>query len=220
MLPALSSAWTEILGTPVWHVEWVNSNGDKEAVDTDGGTDITVLQEWPTPVFAYPYWPAHNIRQGVMRCAGAIFPYDAKDTSINLSWLGGVEAEVYRNLAGMGNDKRQPTYFDWPRFRSLLESTDIPEAVRNDPWLADWETICTKTADSGFDRRRIKVMERQDVSLSLPSAGPWIGTSPFAEVLTGAELHIPVSSCVDTYFSSAGTLHINEDAWFYTPNEM
>ncbi|MDR0475627.1 MAG: hypothetical protein LBH43_18385 [Treponema sp.] len=36
---------------------------------------------------------------------------------------------------------RIPWYFDWPRFRELMDSSDIPEEVRLDPWTADWKTI-------------------------------------------------------------------------------
>jgi hypothetical protein len=229
--PALPDNWQEILGTPLWRLEWINTSGKQEQFrcSADNAPEIMLPYSTAVPVLAFPYWPDRDIVPGVVRPAGAIFPFDTDGTSIALSWRGGLDATVYRELAlsftsinSGGNDsktqaytKRQPQYFDWPRFRELLREGDIDSEVQQDPWLADWPSICLKIVQSGFDKRRIKARPCEEVLIPL-GAGPWIGTSPFAEPLVpqdGGDLRIRAGDTVDTYFSAAGLFKVTQGVW-------
>lgn len=223
-LPPLPPEWLAILGEPRWSIEWVNKDGNRERLDDASGAEIQLLQEFSSPVSAYPYWPGRGIAPGTMYPAGAIFPYDAKDGRITLTWLGGVEAAVYSILAkaGSGDSVRQPQYFDWPRFKALLEGDDIPAAVRDDPWIVDWEAVGVKTVESGFDRRRIVARAREELlipSSVVPGGLLWVGASPFARPVAGDPLCFQVSSAVDRYFSSGGVLHVTQGLWIIIPHE-
>ncbi|MDR0586066.1 MAG: hypothetical protein LBG26_02385, partial [Treponema sp.] len=57
--PQLPVSWTEVLGNPLWKVEWYNENGIREFAVVDSHSDITipVFPEWPSPVTAWPFWP-------------------------------------------------------------------------------------------------------------------------------------------------------------------
>ncbi|MDR2782594.1 MAG: hypothetical protein LBB48_01925 [Treponema sp.] len=244
-LPAVPDAWTVVLGDNRWHIEWINSNGTREIRDVDGreatesgvvsagaGLEIHILQELATPVIAYPYWSGKDIAPDVMRPAGAIFPSDADVSSgtISLSWTGGVEAVLYAELARSAShaerdSTRQPQYFDWRRFRELLESAAIPENVRLDPWLADWKAIAEKTASSGFDRRRITAITRREIAVPALPGEIWIGTSPFAPPIaapaeTEKTLVLLANDAVDTYISKEGVLRVSSSAWIWTPWQL
>lgn len=234
-LPAVPEAWLAVLGDDNrWRVEWINSSGARESRDVDGreaarpgaGLEIHILQEWATPVIAYPYWSGRDIAPGVMRPAGAIFPSDADISSgaISLSWTGGVEAVLYLELAkrAAGDSRRRPQYFDWRRFRELLESAAIPEEIRADPWLADWKAIAEKTVSSGFDRRRIAAIKRREIAAPVPPCEMWIGTSPFAPPIaapaeTEKALALLASDAIDTYISKEGVLRVSSSAWIWMP---
>ncbi|MDR3343333.1 MAG: hypothetical protein LBT14_11220 [Treponema sp.] len=231
-LPPAPSAWVEILGVPHWRVAWISPEGAWEAQETadTGVSGIRVLQEWTNPVIAYPYWPERGILPEVMRPAGALFPFDVDEGRIRLSWRGGVDVLVYLELAaqaaaGSGDGvktPRLPHYFNWPRFRELLEDTSIPEAVRYDPWVVDWQSIVYKIVQSGFDRRRIVPQVREELSIPVPQGNRWIGASPFAEPVNreaGDSLHLLVTSKVDTYLSSAGILRCTKGVWIWLPWE-
>jgi hypothetical protein len=166
-----------------------------------------------------------------MRPAGAIFPFDAEGASIRLSWPGGVDAWVYREMARAFaerasypddtavNPVRRPEFFDWPRFRELLAGQDINSEIRQDPWLADWQSICRKTAASGFDRRRIVPMKTEELVVPV-SSGPWIGTSPFMAPVNaenGTDLRLKAGDTVDTYFSQTGMLRVTKGLWMFIP---
>jgi hypothetical protein len=220
VLPEIPAAWREILGDPEWSIEWINRDGGMET--SSSCHDIQVLQEWSSPVTAYPYWRNRGIEPKVMKPAGAIFPYDERDGKIMLSWIGGVETEVYRMLAeaGDGISIRQPHYFDWTRFKGLLESAEVP--VYSNPYLADWKTICVKTVQSGFDKRRITASASVDFAIPYLigqnlTGQIFIGTSPFAEPITDCLLHIKTDGTTDTYFSKDGTLKVNKNAWIWIP---
>jgi hypothetical protein len=235
-LPSLPPAWLEILGTPHWRFEWINPDGLREGYNAGPGEspEISLLAEWTVPVLASPYWPERGIVPGVMRPAGALFPYDAHEQRLSLSWQGGLEAWIYFEMAS-GNaagkapvlkTPRQPHYFNWPLFREFLSGSGIAEELRRDPWLADWESIVSRILQSGFDKRRILPRLRENLRIPLPADGPlntpWIGTSPFAEPLfqePGGELPLLVSEAVDTYFSAAGFLRCTRGVWAWVPWE-
>jgi hypothetical protein len=217
--------WTALLGPPCWHVEWINPEGKTEFMEY-GGTGKVVLEillEWTNPVIAYPYWPLRGVKPGVFRPAGAFFPYDVQGDLLRLTWNAGVDAWFYRELLAPGTvDKRDPRYFDWPRFRALLADPGTQEDVRRDPWLADWSSIARRTLQSGFDRRRIVAAPREDLPVPLPHGGPWIGSSPFmAPVIRepGESFVFRVTNDIHTYVSPAGILRCTAGAWIWLPWE-
>jgi hypothetical protein len=226
-LPPPPESWTDLLGPPRWRVEWINRDGNLSVRETGyTGMECDPLEEWAGPVTAFPYWPDRGIPPEVMRPAGAIFPYDVRGGRICLSWTAGVEAWFYRKLAEAGAEmdagKRIPQYFDWPRFRETLAGAVADEAVRRDPWLADWGSIAAQTVKSGFDRRRIKAEPREELPVTIPWEGPWIGRSPFAEPPdweAGAVLSLGVTGTVETYVSSGGILRLTQGAWIWLPWE-
>jgi hypothetical protein len=158
-----------------------------------------------------------------MKPAGALFPFDVAEDRILLSWEGGVDAALYRELAraGGGNGTgtpRHPQYFNWPRFREVL--AEGREGSEPDLWRMDWPLIAEKTARSGFDRRRLTVAEREPVSLPLGYAGFWVSASPFAEPVyqdDGADLALNLCDAIETYVSSMGILRCSKTAWVLTP---
>lgn len=227
-LPPLPPEWENILGTPRWRVEWINPDGEIKALETNISTisGLDIMVEWTTPVIAYPFWPERDIAPGIFRPAGALFPFDAEKSRVPLSWRGGVDAWVYlclRNARGaddVGN--RQPHYFDWPRFRLLMESADISEEVRLDPWLTDWQDVAIRTVQSGFDRRRIKSAPREDLMVTIPQSGLYLGTSPFQapRFLEKDETALfPVTGKVDTYATNQGLLRCTQGVWLWMPWE-
>ena len=218
VLPVLPSNWNEVLGEPHWRLEWIGEGGSWQEWEGPRGAEpeISLPPEWTTPVLAWPFWPKAALVPGLMRPAGAFFPWDAADGKLILSWKGGVEAyfwkELAANAAAMG---RLPWYFDWPRFSELLESEDIPENVRLDPWLVDWRELGRKTAESGFDRRRIKSRTlREQIIPGLD--GRWIGSSPFAPPLDapeGGPLQLMAGELSDTWVSAGKILKCSASGW-------
>ncbi|MDR2029606.1 MAG: hypothetical protein LBP93_08735 [Treponema sp.] len=221
----LPPAWEEILGAAHWQVEWINPRGIREIrrIDGTGSLEIEVLPGWANPVMAFPYWPERGIDPGMMRPAGGIFPFDVEGGRIRLSWRGGVAAWFYRELAQAwdgGNRLRGPQYFDWPRFRELLDDPVLGGPILANPWLADWQGIALKTVQSGFDRRRIIPQPTEDLPVPLPHNGPWIGPSPFEEPVpgrTGETVLFPVTGRVDTYICPGGILRCSRGAWLWLP---
>jgi hypothetical protein len=232
--PKPPELWTNTLGPPAWELRWVD--GALRSARYPPGTEarIELPQERAVPVLALPFWPeatngASPLPPGTMKGAGAIFPFDAEQGVIRLSWEGGVSAEFYLALAkarasasASPADKRRPDWFDWPRFRALLESGDIPEAIREDPWLADWDAVAAKTVKSGWDRRSIKVMEHTAITVTIPADGPWFGASPFAPVRlwqAGERAELPASEIPALILSPAGYLkYTNSDHVWRTWN--
>ncbi|MDR1126550.1 MAG: hypothetical protein LBL06_00315 [Treponema sp.] len=213
-LPEPPSAWLEVFGEPSWRIEWINRDGYWETLETNSVKDIQIhiLQEWASPIVAYPYW--EDVSPKILKGAGAIFPFDEKSGNIVLSWIGGVSAEFYLSLAKAceGSSKRQPQYFNWTRLREILED------IEDDLWLIDWETVSEKTAIVGFNKNYARIAERETLSLPTPADGPWIGSSPFAEPLTGDVLEIKVSNAVDAYFSKSGKLLVTKGLWMWIPS--
>ena len=184
------------------------------------------MSEWSTPVLAWPFWPERGLLPGMMRPAGALFPWDACGQKISVSWQGGVHALFWKELAlaerpsapaSAAEARRLPWYFDWPRFADLLESENISQAVREDPWLADWKSIAGRTIQSGFDRRRIA--SRAFTELAVPGlGGRWIGSSPFAPPLDapdGGPLRLRVSEAAETWVSPGGILKASSAGWVW-----
>ncbi|MCL2129309.1 MAG: hypothetical protein FWH35_03035 [Treponema sp.] len=222
VLPELPAKWAEILGEAHWRLEWIGEEGnwrETEILPRQGGPELTFNSEWATPVLAWPFWPEKGMAPGTMRPCGAIFPWDVSGETIKLFWEGGVEAIFWKELAAADHSAaagRLPWNFDWLRFRELLyESENIPDALRENPWLADWEEIGKKTVLSGFDRRRLK--PRQYKEFTIPGLGGyWINSSPFAVPLKAQEdgsLVLKVSDVTDTWVSGEGILKCSTSGW-------
>lgn len=221
VLPEPPEAWMEVLGEPCWRIEWFDSNGVMQSAEIlpggTGGAD-GIMQEWTTPVTAWPYWPEKNIKYGIMKPAGALFPLDVYGGSINLSWRGGIDAVFYRELAALNSEKRLPYNFNWVRFRELFQSGGLSEEIVKDPWLADWKSIAAKTAASGFDRRRISARKYSTLSLAMPAPGPWIGESPFmpgGNWQQQENVALKVTDETSNYFCPDGILRCASGVWIW-----
>ncbi|MDR2741691.1 MAG: hypothetical protein LBB98_06000 [Treponema sp.] len=230
VLPALPPAWEAILGPTRWRVEWFNPDGHLRSGEGPASTlpEADLPAEWASPVLAYPFWPERGLAPGFMRPAGAIAPFDIENGRIILTWEAGPEAWFYRALTAAYNAAelpvaaagRRPDRLDWPRFRTLLRSGDIPPEIREDPWLADWDTIAEKTVQSGFDRRRIRARSFEPLIMSVPWPGPWAGSSPFAEVRlweAGETVTVEAVTEADTLISSGGMLRYNSKGAIRVP---
>ena len=223
LFPVLPPHWYEILGKPHWHLEWVTDEGAwqiQEVRPDSEPPDISLPGELTTPVLAWPYWPDRNLHPGIMRPSGALFPWDAAGDRLRLSWRGGIDAVFWKELAlaerpTAAAKTRLPWHFDWPRFRELFESGSISEAVRDDPWLADWKSISRRTVQSGFDRRRIVARDFTGITLYGPY-GHWVGSSPFAEPLDveeGYPFLLNATDVPDVWVSSEAVLKYSTDGW-------
>jgi hypothetical protein len=225
VFPGISASGTDFLGEPRWRLEWYDPEGTVCFAELEGKSAvISVLAQWPNPVIAWPYWPEKDISPGLFFPAGAVYPFDVTGESIVLSWHGGVEANFYRELAlaqaQPGSDgARAPRYFDWPRFRTLL-LTEIPDELREDPWLANWQNIAEKTALSGFRKSLIKAEERTPMGITVPQEGLWIGSSPFKTPCfweENQEVLLALSPRPELYVCSGGILNISLNARLWKP---
>jgi hypothetical protein len=230
--PEPPAAWIDALGPPSWELFWVDGRGYLQSARYQEGAELRIelAQERAVPLLARPFWPVvvnaggqtdGEIQSGVMKSAGAVFPFDTTDGIVRLSWKGGICAEFYLALArarlasekGAGNgalsaNKRRPEWFDWPRFVSLLES-GISEEAREDPWLVDWSAAAAKTVESGWNSKRIKAAEYTPLAVTIPADGLWFGTSPFtpAQFLKAGEtVELPARKIPEYLLSSAGYL--------------
>jgi hypothetical protein len=225
-LPSLPASWGELLGEPEWRLEWIDEEGREKVWEGGARTgfpELSLAQEWSSPILAWPFWPEKGLFPGDMKPAGAIFPWDVSGGRVDLSWLGGVDAFFWRELAAGGTPQvsgtpRVPWYFDWPRFRELLEDPGTKEAVRLDPWTADWKLIAKNTLESGFSRSRLS--PHSPAELTVPGLGGlWIGSSPFAPPLDfppAGPLALPVGEGAETWVSSLGVLRCSKKAWFFS----
>jgi hypothetical protein len=150
-----------------------------------------------------------------------LFPWDTSGENLVLSWEGGIDAVLWKELAAVKRqdtkDERFPWLFDWPRFREIMESEDISDVVRQDPWVVDWKEVGRKTVESGFDRRRIKTMKFTAIEIPLID-GRWLSSSPFAPVLepaSGKPLALEVSDAVGVWVSAKGILKCSTSGWIY-----
>ena len=239
-LPQIPESWRTLIGDPYWQIEWINDRGQKQTTTMQGNNslEIAVPQTWTSAVSAMPFWPEKGIRAGVFKPAGAIFPFDASGRTLYLSWQGGVDANLFRELAlhysGAKEEEdlpelleqwsvageraavsRLPHHFNWPRFRQLFDDESLNADIREDPWLADWSGIAAKIVESGFDKRRLVPAARSSRQIPV-SSGPWIGTSPFAApVFFESSPVFPVTSTIDTWVSHEGILRCNNETWIF-----
>ena len=220
VFPELPAHWEKILGNPRWRLEWVDENGAWQEWEGVDAPELSLIQEWTSPVLAWPYWPERDLIPGMMRPSGALFPWDVSGGSLVFGWKGGVEAIFWKELAMAerpteASEGRLPWYFDWSRFRELLESVNIPDKVREDLWLADWKDIAVRTVMSGFDRRRI--VSRSFSELVIPDIGGfWAGSSPFApafEAPAEGPLKLSVAETPDTWVAVEGILKCSVAGW-------
>ncbi|MDL2229757.1 hypothetical protein LJC14_05860 [Treponema sp. OttesenSCG-928-L16] len=223
--PALPEAWEGILGKASWKLEWTNAEGDRKSGTYADGREgvLEMLGLWPSPVLAYPCWPEHKIPPGLFKPAGAIVPFDVRGATVNLSWLGGVEAEFFLMLYAGAGGRRRPEFFNWPRFRALWDDSAVMEALGGDPWNADWQDIAEKTAASGFDRRRMKSGESIELSIPMPAGGLWAGPSPFFTPFfcgEGDTVKLKAGLSVKTCISSAGMIRYTRAGWAWFPGEI
>jgi hypothetical protein len=229
LLPVIPPHWQEILGEPHWRLEWLVDEGvwqKWEGLPGSEPPDISFISEWTTPVLAWPFWPGRNLFPGQMRPSGALYPWDVSGSTLRLSWKGGVDAVFWKELAlaersTTAANGRLPWYFDWRRFRALFSGDILSEAVRLDPWLADWKDISRRTVQSGFDRRRIAA--QSFIELTIPDLdGYWIGSSPFAEPLytaPGYPLILKATNNPETWVSSSAIIKCSRDGWVLIRNE-
>jgi hypothetical protein len=183
--------------------------------------EIELPVSWVSPVTAFPYWTNHSqIAPGVFKPAGALFPFDVDGGHLRLSWEAGADTVFYWELAlaNEGNYSRNPSNFDWLRFRELFTSgTTLAKAVREDRWLVDWRSAAEKTISSGFRTSYIKA--EIPSPKTLPAApGTWYGTSPFAKPLFFADDETPVFfffSGVNLWFCSDWVLKGSGNTWLF-----
>jgi hypothetical protein len=233
--PPIPPAWAEILGSPAWRVQWINPRGEWEVMETgsprggiarSGLGDLDLPVSGTSPVLAWPFWPDRGVPPGGFHPAGAIFPFDVSGGDLILSWEGGVAAFFYRSLAeaaGTGSSKtalRRPGNFDWPRFRELFRDPALGESFRADPWTADWELIARETVESGFDKRRLVSVSRNELSVPVHK-GPWISASPFPPPLFFGEdpplFPAPGGIEPEAWYSAEGILRCAGNAWVFIP---
>jgi hypothetical protein len=220
--PRAPEPWVSLLGEPLWRVEWSAPDGRSQTADIPpgGGLEIELPVTWTNPVTAWPYWPGLNLFAGLFMPAGALFPFDVRDSRLCLSWEAGPDAVFYRELAqaGGGNSSKKPANFDWPRFRELLKSEVLNADVRRDPWLVDWRFVAEKTINANFDRRRLVPQSAVPMSIPVP-AGLWYGTSPFADPLSFEEQEppsFPVRPGLNLWISREGILRVNGNTQAFT----
>jgi len=229
VLPALPGGWRDVLGEAHWRLEWIEEGGTWKKWEGKQGAavpSLSMTQGWTTPVLAWPYWPGLDLGPGIMRPCGGLFPWDASGNKLVLSWEGGVDAVLWKEMAAVdvdeseaAKDKRLPWLFDWPRFREIMAGGNVSEAVRQDPWVVDWKEVGRKTVESGFDRRRIKPMKFTRIEIPLP-AGRWSGSSPFSpllEVPPEGSFALEVTDLVGAWVSSMGILKCSSSGWIYRP---
>lgn len=222
VLPKLPEHWEDLLGLPHWRLEWINESGAWQEWEGMKVPEISLCQEWTIPVLAWPFWPEKGLLPAMMRPCGALFPWDASGGKLALSWKGGVDGVFWKEMAlaersSSASEGRLPWYLDWPRFRDLMESENIPLNVRTNPWLADWKSIAQRTVQMGFDRRRI--VSRTFLLLAVPGlGGRWTGSSPFEsplEVSLGEQLSLLVCDVPDVWVSSGAVLKCSSSGWVY-----
>jgi hypothetical protein len=225
VLPELPAVWEDILGQACWQLEWIDGDGDWKIDRLPVGeisATVSLAETWASPIIAWPYWPERGLLPETMRPAGAVFPWDVSGDRVELSWQGGIDACFWKELAAAEKGiagGRFPWKFDWPRFRELLNSDNVSEEIRADPWTADWKAIALKTSESGFDRRRIVSRKKREIAVSGLDT-EWINTSPFAgprRAASGELLRLPAGTQVETWVSRLGILRCTQAVWVFLP---
>jgi hypothetical protein len=210
-------------------VEWIEPGGQKKManIPPHSTLEIELPATWTNPVTAWPYWPDRNLIPGFFKPAGALFPFDVAGSRLYLNWEAGPDTVFYwelvaayylDSLGSEQNDTKIPANFDWQRFRELIKSEAVNEAVREDLWLINWNTLAERTIANNFDRRRLVPETAKIAELNVP-AGLWHGTSPFAKPLFFAEGEtpvFPVRSGINVWVSSEGVLRVNGETWVFT----
>ncbi|MDR0551062.1 MAG: hypothetical protein LBG72_03470 [Spirochaetaceae bacterium] len=218
--PELPAAWQKALGEPRWILEWVDEDGNlqqKETATLDG-EHISPYRYRAVPISASPVWKEKGISAGQFYGAGAIFPQDAADGKITLTWQGGVDAHFYKLLAELDNEKRLPANFDWKRFRELFTGEKTEKEARSDPWLVPWKEIAQKTAESGFSSTRIKVKKDAGLPVTVPAGGPWLGGSPFTPCYDwkmGETVTVSILKDVENFYCPQGVLRCVKNAYIF-----
>ncbi|MCL2214698.1 MAG: hypothetical protein FWC06_05745 [Treponema sp.] len=224
-LPNTPDTWVSLLGEPYWRIEWITPDNIKQVLNIQPHekAKIDIPVTWANPVTAWPYWPSHDLIPGFFKPAGAIFPFDAKDGFLYLSWKTGPDTILYWELLNANEDKnsRVPANFDWLRFRELFNTDMLKEAVREDPWLVNWRSVAEKTVSGNFDTRRL--VSEAAVQLIVPvSSGPWYGSSPFTKPLffeEGEPSIFPIRPGINVWISSSGILRVNGETWVFTGSQ-
>ena len=224
VLPELPAHWQEMLGEAHWRLEWVNGDGSWSTHEVKPGMDapdLNLVNEWISAVVAWPFWPERNLFPGLMRPCGAIFPWDVSGSEIRLSWKGGIDAILWKELGQaaslLDNERRSPWNYDWPRFRETLIQGNINEEVKQDPWLANWSDIAQRTVQSGFDSRRL-LPRKHSLLIISDLGGRWIGSSPFATPVDAPEegpLELKVYDSTETWVSTDGILKCSTEGWLF-----
>ena len=221
-MPKTPEIWVKLLGEPHWQIEWVNPGGQKNMTDIApySSLEIDLPVTWTNPVTAWPYWPEHNLIPGFFKPAGALFPFDAKNGKLCLSWEAGPDTIFYWELviAGGQDSSRIPAKFDWPRFRELFKTATLNEAVRIDPWLVNWRSVAERTVSGNFDSRRLVPEAANLMNIPVP-AGFWYGSSPFAKphfFSAGENSKFPIRPGINVWISVDGILRVNGDVWVFT----
>ena len=220
-LPKAPEHWVSLLGEPSWRIEWLSPDGYKQMTDImyGGALEIELPVTWTNPVTAWPYWPEHNLIPGFLKPAGALFPFDVSEGRLCLTWPAGVDSVFFWEMAHANEDNysRIPVNFDWLRFRELFEQGILSEAVCEDPWLVNWQSVAERTVAGNFDRRRLVPEQAEFKTIPVPE-GEWYGASPFAKSLLfteGEPLVFPVRQGINVWFSSRGILRANGNVWVF-----
>jgi len=220
--PRAPDPWITLLGEPHWRLEWLDPGGYRQITDILPGSSIEIElpTTWANAVTAWPYWPDHNLFPGLFKPAGALFPLDVSGEYLCLSWRSGPDTVFYweLTLANEQNKAKMPAFFDWLRFRELLKSGTLNEAVRKDPWLVDWRSVAERTISSNFDQRRLVPESSRSMPIPVP-AGFWYGSSPFVEPLFFSDDEIPVfpiRSGINVWVSEKGILKCTNETWTFT----
>ncbi|MDR0465685.1 MAG: hypothetical protein LBG94_11315 [Treponema sp.] len=221
-LPKAPDSWVSLLGDPCWRIEWISSDNKKQIanIPPHGSLEIEIPATWANPVTAWPYWPGQNLIPGFFKPAGAIFPFDAKDSHLYLSWEAGPDTIFYWELLNANEDKnsRVPANFDWPRFRELFNTDKLKEEVREDPWLINWRSVAEKTVSGNFDTRRL--VPEVVVKINIPiTSSLWYGTSPFTKPLSfkeGEPSIFPIRPGINVWISDDGILRVDGKTWVFT----
>jgi len=223
-LPNKPTAWVSLLGKPCWRIEWFAPNGEKQELDfqSAGNLEVELPINWANPVIAWPYWPVHNLSPGVFMPAGAIFPFDIEENTLNLSWEAGKDVVFYMELAfACANEQKPsktPANFDWPRFRELFHDESLGKETCEDPWLVNWRYVAEKTVSANFDKRRLVPEKTESINIPVPP-GPWYGTSPFAKPLlfeNGENVIFQTRPGINLWISADGILRVNGKTWVFS----
>jgi hypothetical protein len=226
ILPELPPQWWEIPGDCRWRVEWIGPSGLKESADYGGSgpLELELLHAWANPILAWPCWP-DKLPGGMFRPAGALYPLDVRGRNISLSWEAGPEALFYLELEQAWGESpeapalRRPCYFDWFRFRDYLRQEAAP-AVRADPWLVNWKNAARGAVQSGFRSSLIKAEETAAVSVIIPAAGPWAGSSPFTGPFSwtaGEVVTLDLKEGAEIFVSPGGIFMVSREGRLWSP---